>query len=368
LYNSLEGIRTLDFFTKYVERREKPVRKNALVILVTLAIGNVLFLNCCSVLAISANHDSGFLSEKNKMDQLFGTGYDIFSSNVASDTFFGLYITPAPEEVNSLLGARFTATVWIENIVKMKGFSIDIYWNAYLHNKDPCPGINGVWYTTLLTTEPSNVVVNDALFPSAICTPTITVTGSNGTAPACGWTNFDWRGHVHVDDTLPTGWPLINATYPPRSLWLFNVTFMSCDPWYCGAQPDYQPKPNHYWSLENASTPIYFSGGSINSCCAPTPLRIGVDLPANDTLYVFAPITGDLNGDGQVDIVDLMIEAGYYGYPGVGRPFSCPDGVPADFSSTAWPAYYDLNNDGNIDIYDMVIVAKNLGGTASTGQ
>lgn len=278
-----------------------------------------------------------------------------------------VYITPAPSEVNSVVGGEFTATVWIRNIVKMTGFSIDVYWNGYLHNRDPCPGINGRLYTTLLTVDPGRVVINRVLFPSPNCTSTVIVTGSNGTRPACGWTDFNWWGRVHVDATLPSGWPLINATYPPRSLWLFNVTFAECDPWYCGAQPDYQPKPDHDWALENASTCIYFWGGSISSCCGPMPLFIGTDITGIDTAYVFAPIPGDLDGDGRVNVVDLMIEASYYGYPGQGKPYSCSGSTPPGSPPNGWPAYYDLNNDGGIDIYDLVIVAKNFGRTSPGG-
>jgi hypothetical protein len=333
-----------------------------LVILIAVMVGDIVFVNCPQVLTLDGNYSSGFSDEKNRWDQMLGARSSILGGGMVSDYFLGVYMTPASIEVDSAVGIQFTLTVWIENIVKMNGFSIDVYWNSYLHDADPCPSMSGLRYTTLLTTDLSKVVVNEALFPSANCTPTISVAGSNGTVPVCGWTNLDWRGHVHVDDMLPTGWPLINATNPPRSLWLFNVTFTVCDPWYCGAQPDYQPKPNHYWSVENASTPLCL-GGSISTCCRPTPLHLGTDLAVNDMLYVFAPITGDLNGDGKVEITDLMIEAGYYGYPGVGKPFSCYDGAPPGSPLRAWPAYYDLNNDGNIDIYDLVIVAKNLGTT-----
>jgi hypothetical protein len=78
-----------------------------------------------------------------------------------------------------------------------------------------------------------------------------------------------------------------------------------------------------------------------------------------DMLYVFAPIPGDLNGDGKVDTVDLMIEAAYYG-----RIPNCdPANIPYSGLPNGYTAYYNLNNDGAIDIYDIVIVAKNFSRT-----
>jgi hypothetical protein len=70
-------------------------------------------------------------------------------------------------------------------------------------------------------------------------------------------------------------------------------------------------------------------------------------LPCNPkivNLYTFVPIPGDLNRDGIVDIVDLMIIASMYGKDN---------------------KYYNFDNSlgDTIDIYDIVIVAKNFGRT-----
>lgn len=52
---------------------------------------------------------------------------------------------------------------------------------------------------------------------------------------------------------------------------------------------------------------------------------------------------GDINGDGSVDIIDLII---------IGLNL----GKTQDFNPD-----YDLNNDGKIDLFDLVVVAKNFG-------
>lgn len=67
--------------------------------------------------------------------------------------------------------------------------------------------------------------------------------------------------------------------------------------------------------------------------------------------FEFRPIPGDLNMDGHVDIEDLSaILKAYRKYPGYLDPegFWHPTG---DF---------DLNGDGEIDVFDVVIVAKNF--------
>ncbi|MEM1551129.1 MAG: cohesin domain-containing protein [Candidatus Bathyarchaeia archaeon] len=57
-------------------------------------------------------------------------------------------------------------------------------------------------------------------------------------------------------------------------------------------------------------------------------------------------ITGDINGDGIVDIYDIVI---------VGLAFSSKPGDPN------WDPRADLNQDGQIDIFDLVLVAINFG-------
>jgi len=257
-----------------------------------------------------------------------------------------LTIIPAIE-VNSVVGSQFTASVLIKNIVKMTDFDIEIAWNQYLH--DPainCWPLAGMW-STLLTTDEKSVILNGALFNTT--TATITVN-----SPECGWYNStDQVGTVRVIADVVDALASINATNPSQTFWLFNVTFTKCDAWFCGAQPHYYPKPNHDWSLENASTPIYFTYISVSSDCGLLDYTV---FTYTNALFTFVPVPGDLDGSGHVDIADLMIESGYYG-----ATVSCNSGdIPAGNPSNGFTYYYDLNHDGVIDIYDIVIVAKNF--------
>lgn len=63
--------------------------------------------------------------------------------------------------------------------------------------------------------------------------------------------------------------------------------------------------------------------------------------------YTLDPLVGDLDGNGEVALADLMIMAWFY---------------HADYTCAAMPApYYDLNGDHVIDIGDIIVVAKEYG-------
>jgi phospholipase C len=65
---------------------------------------------------------------------------------------------------------------------------------------------------------------------------------------------------------------------------------------------------------------------------------------------VLNPLTGDLNNDGKVDILDIVLVAQAFGsYPGHPR----------------WNPICDINISGIVDIVDMVMVAKDYGKAAS---
>ena len=67
-----------------------------------------------------------------------------------------------------------------------------------------------------------------------------------------------------------------------------------------------------------------------------------------DGEYKFIALHGDINGDGRVDILDIVI---------VTSAFGC---TPSDPS---WNPKADLKTDGIIDIFDVVLVANNYGAT-----
>jgi len=249
-------------------------------------------------------------------------------------------LTPA-DEVNSKVGDKFTLTVTVEDIVKLHDFDIIVTWHGHQFEAEPA-----VW-TALLCTAKADVVINTDVFPAANSTQTITVN-----SPACDVRyGADPVGTVEVYVHLDAGYPLQNGTF-----WLFKITFTKCDPWFCGAQPEYTPKGDHDWVLSNATTTIVATGWLSVLCPALDYMYLGGTVTVSNAVFTFVPIPGDLDGSGHVDITDIMIEAGYYGYETV----EAWPGLPPKYITF----YYDLNNDHVIDIYDVVIVAKNFCRTA----
>jgi hypothetical protein len=242
-------------------------------------------------------------------------------------------------EVNWKVGDKWTLTLTVENITKVSDVHLWVDWIGYHHT------LGEDFYTVLLCTTKADVSINDALFPLAkmVAAPTITVD-----SPLCNkryGSAAEVDGYVGIEFAMKANY-LVNVTDNAHE-WIAKITFTKCDPWFCGAQPLYTPKDDHDWLLENASTPIWYDGASYFSVQCP-----GLDYQhfysavlVDNTKYTFAPVPGDLTGDGKVDIDDLTIEIGYYGL---------------DWST--WTGYYyDLNKSHLIDIYDIVIVAKNMG-------
>lgn len=117
-----------------------------------------------------------------------------------------------------------------------------------------------------------------------------------------------------------------------------------------------------YFSPSNVSFQIgYPADKSWWSQLADPPRDIGSalvnDIPNCDGVYwvdftvleVFPSCPGDVNGDGVVDIYDVVtVSIAFGSYPG----------------HTDWNPDADLNNDNAVDIYDVVLVATNFGKTA----
>lgn len=74
----------------------------------------------------------------------------------------------------------------------------------------------------------------------------------------------------------------------------------------------------------------------------------GNPMPSNpiDGFYTFAPLRGDLNKDGKVDIVDVVIVAIAFG---------------STSGASNWNPDADFNKDGIVDIFDVVLVTSNYG-------
>ena len=276
-----------------------------------------------------------------------------------------VYLSPVFEE-NCVVGDTFIMKVMIANVTKMKSLKFDLRWYGN-HVNNIAIG-DDVWIK-ILSTKKEDIVVNDALFPAdKIETgyPIISLY-DYGTGPS---PYYDTSG-INFELKMKSGC-LINQTEPT---WAVEITFKKLDPWWCGRQPLYTPVPPHEFEADNATTDIFFKCGYIDVYC-PTLCNIyfGRDYGAegstkgirhlwpggpcvadfDDAKYIFDPVEGDLNGDGEVDMADLNIICKYYDK--VPWNFVPPGAYP-----TAVQWYYDLNKDSYVDIFDVVIVAKHFG-------
>jgi hypothetical protein len=106
----------------------------------------------------------------------------------------------------------------------------------------------------------------------------------------------------------------------------------------------------------NQSGLIYIQWANLSYATGPdlSYMRGGTQNQINvgpDFTYTFAPIQGDVNNDGTVNILDLRTVAAFYDVK-LGDP--------------AWPlaSVYDLNGDGVINIFDLIYIATNWGYTS----
>lgn len=74
---------------------------------------------------------------------------------------------------------------------------------------------------------------------------------------------------------------------------------------------------------------------------------VAIEHDAVNGIYYYMPVEGDLNRDGTVELIDLVI---------AGQAFGLDPTPPYDIA--------DLNRDGLIDILDIIIIARNYGRTS----
>jgi hypothetical protein len=153
-------------------------------------------------------------------------------------------------------------------------------------------------------------------------------------------------GVVDVNETAGVITGSVTALTPISGRhWLFNLTFQDAlrriwrnETLVPGWRNDQNGRVWFHWanlSYLNHADLQYEEGGADQ-------------IIITELQYVFSPIQGDVNNDGEVDVFDLRTVACYYD----SNP-SRPDWVEA--------SKYDLNGDNVIDIYDLAAVAANFG-------
>jgi hypothetical protein len=214
------------------------------------------------------------------------------------------------EMTNWIVDKTFILNVTVTDIVRMKGFYIEVEWGDCLE------------------TNYQSVEVTQFLPPPY----ELYTIGVNSTG-------------LTVLVKVPAEESAINGTGT-----ILRVTFKAKNPW--GDIPPYHSINGEYLP-ENRTCKIQIKGGWIDVYC-PEYRKMefynssyGVQV-GKDFSYAFTPVPGDLNLDGQVDAVDLSAISKWVGF----------DQEDPEWSECSG---FDLNSDGRVDVFDVVIVANNFG-------
>jgi hypothetical protein len=114
------------------------------------------------------------------------------------------------------------------------------------------------------------------------------------------------------------------------------------------------PKPNVVGKIDGADdfdACMQWANLSYSSAPDLTYVKGGlieVNVDPIEVDYTFSPIQGDIENDGDVDILDIRTVAAYY---------EIEEGDPS-WNAASAP---DLNCDDIIDLFDIVIIANNFG-------
>jgi hypothetical protein len=149
-----------------------------------------------------------------------------------------VYLKPE-EEINWIVGDKFTVEVWVENITKMKDIFLDIRWDWRLHSRYLKNGTwDGAWIQ-MLNTSKADITINNEVFPKAKrTTDELKVNIGN-------WDGSKVYDQIILKIVMDCKFPLINGT----KFKVMDIVFTKLDPWYCGRQPEYTPTRTklHSW-------------------------------------------------------------------------------------------------------------------------
>jgi hypothetical protein len=265
----------------------------------------------------------------------------------------------------------FSFEVWVADITRMRGLFFNLTWEGRYQVYDGGPGpwfFNGsTYYRYMPLFSFERLTLNSEVFPVGF--RKVLISDHRDVDPVTG---FGWVALSIDMRMIDPSYPLINGTFK-----VCDITFMVEDPWFDGRQPSYFLEDSHSFAAEFARTYFVFCEGWFSVVCG------GVQYIYFGTLYgdagywngtdwigyvgkalyyflsepyysmrsigryTFAPIPGDLDLSGEVDIKDVMIISSYYGK------------LATDYPNM----YYDLDGNGVIDVFDIVVVTKNFGRT-----
>jgi hypothetical protein len=240
----------------------------------------------------------------------------------------------APEaSVKWTLGEKFNVDVLVENVSGMRGIYFEIYLDGFYDDRVPT-------WSPVLNTSANEIEVHEEVLPRPYKAYGLTIIHT---------AERSWLKFLCILDC---------ATAPQNgTARILSINFTVLDPWYCGRQPVYI-KNEDKWIPVNATSQITLWWGYLilqypnlhyeyfGKFFGSTEGAQGYAL-YNSAGFTFMPIPGDLDGNGMVDTIDLMVMSQFY-----------------SLNITDYPnCYYDLNRDGAIDSFDITIVTTNYGRT-----
>jgi len=196
-------------------------------------------------------------------------------------------------------GQKFTVTIKIADVTDLWGFGVNIKWKSSLLDVADNPSTQGIV---------EGVTEGNFLKTGGETKFTAKLDQNQGTLSVAS-TLLSGGTHQSGDGTLFT------IEFTVQELGGTTLDLYDTGVNVKGPPPDYTPTPTQHTDKDG-----FF---------------------ANTTVLV-----GDINGDGKVDIFDVVLLA---------KAFGTKPGDPA------WNQGADLNNDGIVDIFDVVTIAKNFG-------